>query len=55
VKLVREAFGGTVNDVVLACIAGGFRELLIARGEAVDRVVRALVPVSVRAANEHGV
>jgi diacylglycerol O-acyltransferase len=55
VKVVRDAFGGTVNDVVLACIAGGFRELLIARGEAVDRVVRSLVPVSVRSADERGV
>jgi diacylglycerol O-acyltransferase len=55
VRIVRENFGGTVNDVVLACIAGGFRELLIARGEPVDRVVRSLVPVSVRSPGEHGV
>jgi diacylglycerol O-acyltransferase / wax synthase len=55
VRVVRENLGGTVNDVVLACIAGGFRELLIARGEPVDRVVRSLVPVSVRSPGEHGV
>jgi diacylglycerol O-acyltransferase len=55
VKIVREAFGGTVNDVVLACIAGGFRELLIEREEPVDRVIRSLVPVSVRSPGEHGV
>jgi diacylglycerol O-acyltransferase / wax synthase len=54
VKLVRAAFGGTVNDVLLAAIAGGFRELLVARGENTDRVVRSLVPVSVRSASEHG-
>ncbi len=54
VKLVRSALGGTVNDVVLAAITGGFRELLASRGERTDRVVRTLVPVSVRAADEHG-
>ena len=55
VKTVRSALGGTVNDVVLAAITNGFRELLIARGEPVaDRTVRTLVPVSVRAAREDG-
>jgi WS/DGAT/MGAT family acyltransferase len=52
VKTVREAFGGTVNDVVLTAIAGGFRELLESRGEPADRDVRTLVPVSVRAPGE---
>ena len=55
VKAVRAAFGGTVNDVVLACIAGGFRELLISRGEPVNRVLRTLVPVSVRSPGEYGI
>lgn len=54
VKLVRGALGGTVNDVVLAAITGGFRELLISRGESVDRVIRTLVPVSVRSPGERG-
>jgi WS/DGAT/MGAT family acyltransferase len=55
VKVVRQAFGGTVNDVVLAAIAGGFRELLRGRGEPVEgRVVRTLVPVSVRSERERG-
>jgi diacylglycerol O-acyltransferase len=50
VRAVREAFGGTVNDVALAAIANGFRQLLIARGEEPDgKCVRTLVPVSVRA------
>jgi diacylglycerol O-acyltransferase len=48
VKKVRKAHGGTFNDVVLAAITFGFRELLLSRGETVDRVVRTLVPVSVR-------
>ncbi|HEX8975688.1 MAG TPA: wax ester/triacylglycerol synthase family O-acyltransferase [Gemmatimonadales bacterium] len=54
VRLIRRAFGGTVNDVVLSVIAGGFRALLSARGESTDRVVRSLVPVSVRAPAEQG-
>jgi diacylglycerol O-acyltransferase / wax synthase len=55
VKLVRQAFGGTVNDVVLAAITHGFRELLESRGEPVDRVLRTLVPVSVRRPGERGI
>lgn len=55
VKRIREAHGGTINDVVLAGIAGGFRDLLLERGEEVeDRIVRTLVPVSVRAEHERG-
>jgi WS/DGAT/MGAT family acyltransferase len=55
VKQVRQALGGTVNDVVLAAITHGFRELLVSRGESVDRGLRTLVPVSVRQADERGV
>jgi diacylglycerol O-acyltransferase / wax synthase len=55
VKQVKNSLGGTVNDVVLAAIAGGFRALLTARGEPVDgRTVRTMVPVSMRTAEEHG-
>jgi len=55
VKEIRGALGGTVNDVVLAAITSGFRDLLLARGERVDgRVVRTLVPVSVRRESERG-
>ena len=56
VKAIRRGLGGTVNDVVLAAIAGGFRELLIARGEEVpaDRGVRSMVPVSIRASDQRG-
>ena len=53
-KAIRRTFGGTVNDVVLAAIAGAFRDLLLARGDPVDgATVRTLVPVSVRAAGDH--
>lgn len=54
VRSAAHAAGGTVNDAVLACVAGGVRSLLEHRGEDVaDRVVRVLVPVSIRADEEH--
>ncbi len=48
-RLVRDAHGGTVNDVVLATIAGGLRGWMLTRGEALSPStrVRALVPMSV--------
>ncbi|HEY2142643.1 MAG TPA: wax ester/triacylglycerol synthase family O-acyltransferase [Solirubrobacteraceae bacterium] len=53
-KLVKNAFGGTVNDVVLAVVAGALRSFLIDRGRRTEGVeLRALVPVSVRAEDEH--
>ncbi len=54
IKTVRRAFGGSFNDVVLASITRGFRELLLGRGEPVDRVLRTLVPVSVRPRDASG-
>jgi diacylglycerol O-acyltransferase len=54
IKRVRKALGGTFNDVVLASITNGFRELLLSRDEEVDRVVRTLVPVSVRPRDSSG-
>jgi diacylglycerol O-acyltransferase / wax synthase len=54
IKRVRKALGGTFNDVVLASITNGFRELLLSRGEDVERVVRTLVPVSVRPRDDAG-
>jgi WS/DGAT/MGAT family acyltransferase len=53
-KAVRAALGGTVNDVVLTAIAGGFRDLLKGRGELSSEklVVRSMVPVSVRRPGE---
>ena len=55
-KAVRTTFGGTVNDVVLAAITGGFRDLLKGRGELSSEklVVRSMVPVSVRKADQKG-
>ncbi|HZB50936.1 MAG TPA: wax ester/triacylglycerol synthase family O-acyltransferase [Mycobacteriales bacterium] len=49
-KRVRKAHGGTVNDVVLATVAGALRSWLMSRGEAVTSTstLRAMVPVSIR-------
>ena len=49
-KRIRKTHGGTVNDVVLATVAGALRSWLLTRGEAVTptSVIRAMVPVSVR-------
>ncbi|GAC1334931.1 MAG: wax ester/triacylglycerol synthase family O-acyltransferase [Candidatus Dormibacteria bacterium] len=56
IKTIRTALPGTVNDVVLAVITSGFRDLLQSRGAELEgRVVRTLVPVSVRSAAEQGV
>ncbi|HTQ68464.1 MAG TPA: wax ester/triacylglycerol synthase family O-acyltransferase [Solirubrobacteraceae bacterium] len=53
-KTVKNAFGGTVNDVVLAVVAGALRQWLISRGRRTEGVeMRALVPVSVRHEHEH--
>lgn len=49
IRVVRAAYAVTVNDVALAAIAGGFRRLLLARGETPDaHLLRSLVPVSTR-------
>jgi WS/DGAT/MGAT family acyltransferase len=56
IKMVKRELGGTVNDVVLAAISGGFRELLLARGELPEsHEVPSLVPVSVRAPGDEGI
>jgi WS/DGAT/MGAT family acyltransferase len=49
-RAVRNAHGGTVNDVLLTGVTGALREWLMSRGEPVigSTSVRALVPVSVR-------
>jgi len=54
-KRVKNVLGGTVNDVVLAVVAGAFREWLRGRGIRTEGLeLRAQVPVSIRAADEHG-
>jgi diacylglycerol O-acyltransferase / wax synthase len=49
-KRIRKTHGGTVNDAVLATVAGALRQFLLTRGEPVNprSVLRAMVPVSVK-------
>jgi WS/DGAT/MGAT family acyltransferase len=54
-KRVKDAHGGTVNDVILSIVAGGIGKYLRARGHDTEGLeLRAMVPVSVRATEEHG-
>ena len=54
-KRVKNALGGTVNDVSLAVTAGAVRRWLLERDVDVDGMeLKALVPVSIRTENEHG-
>jgi diacylglycerol O-acyltransferase len=54
-KTVKNAFGGTVNDVVLTVVAGALREWLHSRGVRTEGLeLRALVPVSVRTEDQRG-
>jgi WS/DGAT/MGAT family acyltransferase len=54
VKRVRAALGGTVNDVILAVVAGALRTLLLSRGETPEHDLRVMVPVSVRGTEDRG-
>jgi diacylglycerol O-acyltransferase len=54
-KRVKDAHGGTVNDVILSIVAGGIGKYLRARGHDTEELeMRAMVPVSVRATEERG-
>jgi WS/DGAT/MGAT family acyltransferase len=51
VRAIRDAHGGSVNDVVLAALAGGLKRLLEGQGHDTRGLeLTALVPVSLRAA-----
>lgn len=55
-KRAKNEHGGTVNDVILSIVAGGIGKYLRARGHSTEELeLRAMVPVSVRAAEEHDV
>ena len=54
-KRVKDTHGGTVNDVILAIVTGALGRYLRARGHDTGGLeLRAMVPVSVRAAEEQG-
>ncbi len=52
IKRLKDATGGTVNDVVMAICAGALREYLIAKDSLPDAPLRAMVPVSIRTGQE---
>jgi diacylglycerol O-acyltransferase / wax synthase len=52
-KLIKNTFGGTVNDVVLSVVSGALRSFFEERGVRTEGLeLRALVPVSVRTKDE---
>ncbi len=52
IKALKNATGGTVNDVVMAISAGALREYLIKHDALPERPLRAMVPVSIRTGDE---
>jgi len=54
-RQTREEAGCTLNDVVVAACTGALRSFLVAHGVSVEgRSLKAMVPISRRAADEHG-
>jgi WS/DGAT/MGAT family acyltransferase len=54
VKIVKNALGGTVNDVVLAMCSSALRQYLADNGEHPDKPLIGMVPVSVRTEEQKG-
>lgn len=55
VKSVKNRLGGTINDVVLACVAGAVRNYLGTHDLALDDIdFKIFVPVSTRTSSERG-
>jgi len=55
VREVKQKLGGTINDVVLACVAGAVRDYLGGRSDNLDEIdFRIFVPVSTRSDSERG-
>ena len=52
IKRLKDATGGTVNDVVMAICAGALREYLLLHDALPDEPLRAMVPVSIRTGQE---
>ena len=51
-KRLKDATGGTLNDVVMAICTGALREYLIEKDQLPDGPLRAMVPVSIRTGQE---
>ncbi len=54
VKAIKNAFGCTVNDVVLTMCAGALRRYFDERDETLDGAVVAMIPISVRSDEQKG-
>ncbi|WP_405234903.1 WS/DGAT/MGAT family O-acyltransferase [Lentisalinibacter orientalis] len=54
VKAVSKALDGTINDVVLAVVAGALRRYLAARDELPEETLVAACPMNVRGEDDHG-
>jgi WS/DGAT/MGAT family acyltransferase len=55
VKALGKALGCSVNDILLAAVAGAFRAYFLQKGESVHEVeVRAMIPVNLRSAKDEG-
>ena len=54
VKAIKDALGGTVNDVVMAICSGALRRYLSEHNDLPDKPLVAMVPVSVRTEDEKG-
>nr|WP_320668761.1 wax ester/triacylglycerol synthase family O-acyltransferase [Patulibacter sp. DM4] len=54
IKAVKNAFGATVNDVVVTLCAAAVREWLVDHGELPEDPLLAMVPISVRTKEELG-
>jgi WS/DGAT/MGAT family acyltransferase len=52
IKALKNATGGTVNDIVMAICAGALREYLLRHDALPDQPLRAMVPVSIRTGDE---
>ncbi len=55
IKALKDATGGTINDVVMAICTGALREYLLRHDALPDEPLRAMVPVSIRTGDEDDV
>jgi WS/DGAT/MGAT family acyltransferase len=53
-KAIKNALGGTVNDVVLTVVASALRRHFLAHGHDTGTDLKAMVPISIRAESERG-
>jgi WS/DGAT/MGAT family acyltransferase len=54
-RRIKDTYGGTVNDVVLTVVSGALGRHLRSLGHTTDELVlKAMVPVSIRTADQHG-